>query len=161
MKTIRTLPPVCLLISLLRLISGKLRFSKTYHGKQILNSSDEAYTIFRHVLVHPKIEGSDNCVFMVRFKFAHLSHRANKAASIIPMLLITGLPGFMQKMYAVDPDSGYWSGVYQWRTQLDLEAYKQSFVFKMMNKRAVRGSIVSEILAHKNITELIQNKTSK
>ncbi len=80
---------------------------------------------------------------MVRFKFSKLSHKANTIASIIPMLLITGYPGFQVKMYGVNHTNGYWQGMYQWESKQALEEYKKSFVFRMMNKRALENTLYS------------------
>ena len=82
---LRKNPFVCLIVSLLRLLIGRLRLSKQYLGNSLINSN-------------PK------CVFIVSFKFSRLSQKANKIASIIPMLLITGFPGFETKIYAVNKE---------------------------------------------------------
>ena len=110
-------------------------------------------------MIHPQSMGSDTCVFVVSFRFAHLSHKANKLASLIPMLLIAGFPGFMQKIYAVDPESGYWSGMYQWRSENDLKAYQKSLVYRMMNKRAVKGSVTSLIMPYSSLNDYIKKQT--
>lgn len=150
---IRKIPPVCLLISLGRLLSGRLRFSKSAIAVELRSADGSSCRIFRHIMIQPLDEESNSCVFIVSFKFAHLSHRANKLVSIIPMLLIAGYPGFMQKMYGVDPVSGFWSGLYHWRSQDDLEAYQKSFVYRMMNKRAVKGSVTSLTLPNMKLDD--------
>ena len=94
---------------------------------------------------------------MVRFKFARLSFRANKLASIIPMLLIAGFPGFRQKIYAVNSQTGYWQGMYQWRSEADLQEYLQSFVYRMMNRRALDNSLTTRVYPGKTIEELINS----
>ena len=94
-------------------------------------------------------------------KFASLTHKANKIASIIPMLLIAGFPGFNTKMYAANNKNGYWQGMYQWKSKQTLEEYKQSFVFKMMNKRAIKNTVSSmEFENHQLINFVEQNKDS-
>ena len=103
----------------------------------------QKYTIFRHITVFPVEDIEQAVTFIVRFKFARLSHNANRVASIIPMLLITGFPGFQTKMYAVNKENGYWQGMYQWKTQKHLEDYLKSFVYKLMNKRAIQETIIS------------------
>jgi len=103
----------------------------------------QEYAIFRHIRTHPQKEKGKTTVFIVSFKFARLSHKANKIASIIPMLLITGFPGFNTKMYGVNKKNGYWQGMYQWESKDALDEYKKSFVFKMMNKRVIKETIHS------------------
>lgn len=140
---IRKSPPVCLWISVLRLILGRLRFVKPYLGNSIKMEDGQEFTIFRHITAYPLDECKAAVVFIVRFKFARLSHRVNKMASIIPMLLITGFPGFQAKMYAVNKKNGYWQGMYQWESKHALQEYKKSFVFKVMNRRAIKNSLIS------------------
>jgi hypothetical protein len=57
------------------------------------------------------------------------------------MLLIAGFPGFHAKMYGVNKETGYWQGMYQWESKAALEEYKKSFVFRMMNRRAIDSSL--------------------
>lgn len=93
--------------------------------------------------------------FVVRFKFARLSHQANKMASIIPMLLIAGYPVFFQKLYAVKKENGYWQGMYEWESLEHLEAYKQSFVYRMMNKRSLNGTLNSQTFPDCQLSDMI------
>jgi hypothetical protein len=140
---IRKSPPVCLGISIMRLMVGRLRLSKTYTGQTIEAEDGQEYTVFRHIRIYPDQEVVSPVTFFVRFKFSRLSHKANKIASVIPMLLITGYPGFHMKMYGVNRVNGYWQGMYQWESKQALDEYKESFVFRMMNKRAITSSISS------------------
>jgi len=93
-KIIRKNPPICLGISLLKLILGKLRIRKQFVGQTIKTEDGQGFTIFRHITKYPSPGSDTTIVLLVSLKFARLPHRANKIASIIPMLLITGYPGF-------------------------------------------------------------------
>lgn len=115
------------------------------------------FTIFRHVTKHPLKQSTSDCVFIVSFKFAHLSHRVNKLASVMPMLLITGFPGFIKKMYAVNIKNSYWQGMYQWKSKEHLEEYKKSFVFRTMNKRAISSSITSVEMINHELNDFVNN----
>ena len=139
----RKSPPVCLFISIGRLLAGKLKLSKQYLKDTVKMDDGQEFTIFRHITKYPHRNDEQAVTFVVRFKFARLSHNANRFASIIPMLLITGYPGFQTKMYAVNTENGYWQGMYQWKTQKHHEDYLKSFVYKMMNKRAIQETISS------------------
>lgn len=151
----RKSPPVCLFISLLRLLSGSLRIVKQYKGQSVQAEDGQEFIIFRHITAHPLREQETASTFIVRFKFARLSHNANRFASIIPMLLITGFPGFQTKMYAVNKENGYWQGMYQWKTSKHLEDYLKSFVYKMMNKRAIQETISSMKFNNHLLTDYI------
>ena len=156
---IRKSPPICLGLSLIRLLFGRLRILKQYTGTTVKMDDDRHFRIFRHITTYPLEESKTSTVFIVRFKFARLSHKSNKIASIIPMLLITGFPGFDAKMYAVNFENGYWQGMYQWKSKDHLEDYKKSFVFKMMKKRAISESLSSIDLEGRKLIDFIeQNK---
>lgn len=139
---LRKSPPVCIFISLMKLLTGKIKYSKGFIGTHIKMEDDEVFEIFRHVKYYTRDNNNnDNVVFIVRFKFAKFSHNTNKFLSVLPMLLITGFPGFKQKIYAVNCDTGYWQGMYQWESKEILDEYRKSFVFKVMNKRAAEGTV--------------------
>lgn len=151
----RKTPFVCLIISIILLLIGKLRLTKKYLNNTIKMECGNKFVIFRHITTDPLIQVDSKCIFIVSFKFASLSHKANKLTSIIPMLMIAGFPGFYAKIYAVNQDNEYWQGMYQWKSVEHLEDYKRSFVFKMMNKRAIPGSITSVELINQSLAEFI------
>jgi hypothetical protein len=136
-------------------IIGKLRLSDRFVGREVNMQEGQVFTVFRHITRHPLPESDAPVVFIVSFKFARGSHEANKLASIVPMLLITGFPGFAIKMYAVNKSNGYWQGMYQWQSKQALEAYKQSFVFRMMNKRAIKDSLKILVVENQTLVDFM------
>jgi hypothetical protein len=154
-QTMRKIPPICLIISLMRLLIRDLRLPKHHAGKTLGMENGEEYTVFRHITRHPAHHYGSGCVFVVRFRFARLSHKANKLASIIPMLIISGYPGFVSKIYAVNLKNGYWQGMYQWESLKRLAEYKNSLVFRIMNKRALPDTIESFVIRDNSIEEYI------
>jgi hypothetical protein len=152
-KKVRILPPVCLSVAILELLTGKLRMSREFVGCETISDDGQAFTVFRQIKKSRAVSSDDPATFVVRFKFAHLSHRANKLASIIPMLLIAGFPGFVQKLYAVNKSSGYWQGMYEWRSANHLEIYKTSFVYRMMNKRAIKGTVETHSVSNSHLLD--------
>ncbi len=103
---IRKTPIVCLIIAVIKLLTGRLRLSKHYLNSMIEIESGKKFVIFRHITTYPLNQVNGDCIFIVSFKFARLSHKANKLISIIPMLIIAGFPGFVAKMYAVNQGDG-------------------------------------------------------
>ena len=164
---LRKLPVVCLVIALLKMLVGRFKFSRLYKGNVIQMEDGIVFKIFRDItLIRNKtildpITVNDSCVFIVRFKFSKLSHRANKIVSVIPMLIIAGSPGFEQKIYAVNPDNGYWQGMYQWQSLAHLEDYKRSFIYRMMNRRAVPESIKTMQWKNQTLDNFIRHHTDK
>ena len=156
-NNIRKTPLVCLMIAIIKLLTGRLRLSKHYLNNNIKMGNGKRFIIFRHITIYPINKNEGGCVFIVSFKFARLSHKANKLTSIIPMLMIAGFPGFAAKMYAVNPDDGYWQGMYQWKSIEHLQDYKKSFVFKMMNKRSLKDSINIIEMTNQKLTDFIDS----
>ena len=157
----RKLPPVCLSIAILDLLSGKLRMSQEYRGSKIRFYDNQSFIIFRHIKKRKLTFSEDPVTFVVRFKFARLSHKANKLASIIPILLIAGSPGFVQKVYAVNNTNGYWQGMYEWKSEDHLEAFTKSFVYRMMNKRALMGTVQAHTFLNPGFSDLIETEISR
>ena len=154
--SVRNNPFVCLLLSLGRVLVGRLKYSKEYVGKTLTMENGEKYYIFRHIRSVPQSHDEQGSVFIVNFKFARLSQNTNRFVSKFPMLLITGFPGFRVKMYAVNQENGYWVGIYQWESKHALDAYKQSFVLRMMNSRAIDGSVTYHELDNYRLTDYIE-----
>lgn len=154
----RKSPPVCLFISIGRLLTGKLRLSKHYLKDTVKMEDGQEFSFFRHITKSPVKNTEQAVTFIVRFRFARLSHNANRFASVIPMLLIAGFPGFQTKMYAVNNENGFWQGMYQWKTKKHLEDYLKSFVYKMMNKRAIQETIKSIQYENKSLDNFIKEK---
>jgi len=152
----RKSPPVCLLTSLGRLFIGKLRVSQNYRGARIKMKDGQEFTIFRHITKLPDRKIKHPVTFIVSFKFGRLSHNGNRLVSIIPMMLIIGFPGFQTKIYAVNKANGYWQGMYQWKSQMHLEAYLQSFIYKMMNRRALKETLSSEVHNDQSLVDYIE-----
>jgi hypothetical protein len=153
--SVRKNPFVCLLLSLGRMLIGRLKYSKEYVGTTLNMENGEKYNIFRHIRSVPQFHDEQGSVFIVNFKFARLSQKANRFVSQFPMLFITGFPGFRVKMYAVNRENGYWLGIYQWESKHALDAYKQSFVLRIMNSRAREGSVTYHELDHYRLTDYI------
>ena len=154
----RTIPPVCLGISIARLITGRLRLSRTLKVQTLKMHDGQEYTVFRQIRLTSEMKEASPITFIVRFKFTRLSHKANKIASLIPMLLITGYPGFNIKIYGVNRASGFWQGLYQWSNPNALEDYKQSFVYRMMNKRAIKSTISALELENQALMDYIEDR---
>jgi hypothetical protein len=149
-----------MITALFRLAVGKLKLNDRYHSKTVEMQDSGKFTIFRHISQRNEMLFAAGTVFIVRFKFARLSHRANKKASVIPMLMIAGFPGFVQKIYAVNPQNGYWQGMYQWESSQSLEEYKKSFVFRIMNKRAVPETVSSFEIENEKLSNFIESNCS-
>ncbi len=154
---LKEIPPFCLANALVGLLVRRLRLIKRFRNTCIKMPDGSIFRIFRNIGTNPIKSGPDHCVFIVSFKFSRLSHQANRVASVIPMLIIAGFPGFVQKIYAVNDDNGYWQGMYQWESEEHLARYQRSLVFRVMNKRAIPGSIRSMVLPDRELGHFVES----
>ena len=128
------------------LILSGLTFPQKYHGKMVRMEDGVTFHIFRHMHLKSGNGYSNGAVFIVRFKFRKFSHKTNMRLSKIPILLIAGFPGFMDKIWMIDWKTDCWQGVYQFENVGAIEKYKKSFILKIMNKRAQSDTISYLIL---------------
>jgi hypothetical protein len=112
--------------------------------------------IFRHMKIEKKRKTSTGAIFIVRFKFNKFSHEANMRTSMISIPLIAGFPGFRDKLWMIDWETGYWQGIYQWDNTAAIKKYQKSFVFGIINKRSVENSISYKVIPNLNIDEFLR-----
>lgn len=157
-KNIRHNPFLCLLITIGNVLRGRIHLSKEYRGKMLRMDDKQTFTIFRHVTLDFNTSDSEEtpAVFIVRFKFAKLSQKANRITSLIPIPLIVGFPGFRDKIWMVNEQNGYWQGVYQWESEKAVEDYQQSFVLGIMNRRSIQESLSYTILPNTRLSEYMR-----
>lgn len=159
--TLNNFPPYVVITSLIKTaylaLLWRVHFKKDYIGKTVQMDDGQTFTIFRHIALNSqkKRSGVAQTVFRVRFKFAALSHNANKKASLIPIPLIISSRGFHSKIWMLNKTTGYWQGVYQWDSEKSVEEYKNSFVLGVMNKRAITESISYEVLPATTVSDYI------
>ncbi|MEW5957887.1 MAG: YdhR family protein [Chloroflexota bacterium] len=160
-KNIRQNPLVCLLVAGSHALSGRIRFLAQHTTETISMDDGQLFTIFRHVTLdtNKRNEAETMTVLVIRFKFATLSQKANRLASLLPIPLIIGFPGFKEKIWMINNDTGYWQGVYQWESEEAVEEYKKSFVLGVMNKRALPGSISYKIIPNTDLSEYIRRNS--
>jgi hypothetical protein len=96
---------------MLKSLTGKLRMTQELVGHQTHTGIGLPCTIFRQIKRREPEFSDKQVTFVVKFKFARLSHKANKLVSLLAMLLIAGFPGFVEKIYALQKETGYWQGI--------------------------------------------------
>jgi hypothetical protein len=135
----------------------RLRFSREYLGKTFLLGESRRFTAFRHVILDPgpADTGRPPAVLVVRFKFARGSRRANRIASLFPVPLIVGFPGFREKVWLIDERAGDWQGAYEWESGSRAWEYAQSFVLGMMIRRAVKDSVSFAVMPKTSLSHYL------
>ena len=162
--TLNQFPPYIVIKSLIKTtylaLFWKVHFKKEYISRIVQMDDGQTFTVFRHISVAMKNRqpNTSPALFSVRFKFAALSHKANKWASLIPIPLIIASPGFGSKIWMLNETTGYWQGVYQWDSEAAIEAYKQSFVLGVMNKRAISDSITFETIPDTTVSQYLNRR---
>jgi hypothetical protein len=116
----------------------------------------QEFTVFRRLKVDDQGYNHDNqAVFKVRFKFKNLSTGANKRLSIIPAPFLMGMKGFREKDWTINENTNDFQGIYQWSTKETAERYPDTFIFKLMTKRAAPGTVSYEILPNTDLSEYL------
>lgn len=160
-SAIRKHPLVCALVATARLLQGRLRRARPLVGKTLCMKDERKFEVFRHVtldLGEDTGQAAAPAILVVRFEFARLSQRANQLTSLIPIPLIAGFPGFRHKLWMVDSQTGCWQGVYEWANARAAQAYEQSFVFGVMNRRATPGSLFTELLPATSLGDFLEER---
>jgi hypothetical protein len=140
-----------------RLLSGRVHFLKEYVGEVITMENGRQFRVIRDLKVDPKQKPEKSvAIFKVRFKFSSLPLAVNKRLSLIPAPFLMAKKGFHQKIWTVAED-GYFQGIYQWATKKFAEEYPKSFIFKMITKRSVEGTLSYEIIPDTILSEYIES----
>ncbi len=154
---LRRFPPVCLLVAAVLALIGRLRFRRRLVGRELVMDDGRRYRVFRHLTLRSS-NGAAPAVLVVRFRFARFSQPANRRLSLIPVPLIGGFPGFRQKLWMVDEETGAWQGVYEWESAAAVELYRRSFVLGMMNRRADPGSITYTVIPQTRLADYLEER---
>ena len=155
----RHVPPVCLLVAVVLLLLGRLRFRRRYVGR-VFVIEGQRFRVFRQLVLsgtREEAQGSP-AVFVVRFKFARFSHDLNRLLSFVPVPLIGGFPGFRHKLWMVDEDTGCWQGAYEWESAEAVETYRHSLVLRAMIRRAAPGSVSSTVIPQTRLVDYLNSR---
>lgn len=159
---LRKLPIVCFFIALAYLLIGRLRFPKRFLSRSFDLDEGQTFTVFRNMRLKTNCESEPNgfAVLAVKFRFARFKHETNRRLSLIPIPLIAGFPGFREKMWMVNEKTSEWLGLYQWESEQHAKAYKNSFVLRLMTRRASGGSVSMQIVPKISISDYLTNINS-
>jgi len=138
------------------LLRGYVHFPKEYVGDVLTMEDGQMFTVFRRLKVDGKGDNPDDlAVFKVRFKFKNLSTGANKRLSIIPAPFLMGMTGFREKNWTINENTNDFQGIYQWTSREMAERYPDTFIFKLMTKRAAPGTVSYEIIPNTDLSEYL------
>ncbi len=156
--------PTCIALSLYRLPARGIGFSGRHLKTRLCLERTKDFVPFRQIVrqsqSHARAGRRQKVVLVVRFRFTHLSHHANKVASLLPMPAITGFPGFASKLYAVHNVDGAWLRVYEWKFINHLRRYRNALVFRVMQKRVVADSLFIDAIDQKTLAEFVMEHST-
>jgi hypothetical protein len=151
----KRLNPISALINTVALgLSGRIHFPRNRVG-QAYWLDGEKWVIFREVQIDPRPDQpqSPGAIFRPRFHVSGMSVRVNILFSWIPAWFILGLPGLRSKLWLVSPDTGDFSGYYEWDTVRDAENYARSFAAGFMTRRSIPGSVSMKVIPQADICQ--------
>lgn len=151
----RRLPPICLCVGTVLAVFRRLRLNHRYVGKEIVTEDGRHFRVFRHLSRRGRANGKPS-VLVVRFRFTRFSHRVNRALSLIPVPLIGGFPGFRHKLWMVADATGEWQGIYEWESDDAARLYRQSFVLRLMTRRADPSSITFTLHSRVQLADYLE-----
>ena len=145
---VNKLSPIYSLIHFIGLaVSGRLHFPRQRVGQELWLDG-EKWVIFRQAVVDPG-KGQPfkpGAVFRPRFHVAGTSVRRNIRFSLIPIPFYVGMPGFRSKLWLAQPESGDFSGYYEWGTLEQAENYSHPLAAGFMTRRSVPGSVSFRVI---------------
>lgn len=158
MKNKRSLPISCLLNGWKYILLRQIEFQTKIIGKEMCMPDGHAYIVFRHMHKVHSDTNKANAIFIVHFKFNKFNDRINRILSCIPIPMIAGFPGFCDKVWMHDVNSGFWYGLYAWEDEDAIEDYKKSFVLRLMIHRADKKSIHMEQICNCTLDNFIKTR---
>jgi len=141
---------------------GRVQFPEEHLGGVLKVEDGQEFTVFRRLKI--AIKGHDPrefAVFRVRFKFKSLEPGANKWLSMIPAPFLIGMKGFCEKYWTIDENTDFFQGIYQWESKETAEKYPDSFIFKLMTKRSIPGTLGYEVLPNTKLSDYIAGRLIK
>jgi hypothetical protein len=138
-------------------LSGRVSFPEEYSGAYLKMEDGQAFRVFRRVKVDGRGDSFDDlAVFRVRFQFKNLSNSANRRLSVIPAPFLMGMKGFREKCWTIDEDANLFQGIYQWSSREAAEGYPDTFIFRVMTKRAAPGTVSYAIIPNTEISAYLR-----
>jgi hypothetical protein len=143
------------------LLSGRVSFPDKYVGSKITLENGRQFTVLRTLHVKTKSNSpADYATSIVRFKFGGLSLETNKNLSMIPAPFLMGMPGFIEKNWVFNEETGEFQGIYKWESKAFADNYPDSFIYKLMTKRAAPGSLTYEVVTNTEMSSYLENLIS-
>ena len=71
-----------------------------------------------------------------------------------------GMEGFIEKDWTINEETNEFQGIYQWSSKETAQRYPETFIFKLMTKRAAPGTVSYEVISETVLTEYLTRISS-
>ncbi len=144
---LHTLPPVAAMAGLVRMLTGRVHFDRDRIGDVLTMENGERHRIFREMRVDPAgdVMQESAVTLKLRFRFTRFSSGTNQILSLLPVPVIAGMPGILQKTWTYCDETGYSQGIYRFESDLLAEGYLRSLLIRVLKGRTVEGSFAWNI----------------
>jgi len=85
---------------------------------------------------------------------ARLRRRIFERACIVNTLLFAGVPGYVTKLWMVNPPTSDYAGLYSWRSASEAESYGR-YITSILRPLSARGSIGFNVVADRTLDEYL------
>ena len=144
----------------LNIFGGHVHFPEKYVGQHLTMEDGKKFLVYRRLMISNENDAdSAPAVFKVRFQFKNLKPSINKQLSLIPAPFLIGMKGFREKYWTFDEHSGFFQGIYQWESEEAAKNYTGSFIYKLMTKRSLKGTLSYEIFPDTDLSQYIEKRS--
>ena len=71
------------------------------------------------------------------------------------------MEGFLEKDWTINEATNEFQGIYQWSSTEAAENYPDSFIFKLMTKRAAPSTVTYEIMPDTDVSDYLSTISNK
>jgi len=72
-----------------------------------------------------------------------------------------GMKGFREKDWTINENTNEFQGIYQWSNKDRAVQYPETLIFKLMTKRAAKGTLSYKIILNTEISEYLSTLREK
>ena len=130
---------------------GEVHLVRGRVGQTLTMSDGRTYRVFRETVKEPVDDPSRPAVLLARFHLRgmgprrRLLHALFRRLCIVTTPFFVGLGGFGSKLWMVDPATGDFAGLYDWRGVHDARAYAEGLM-RVLRPLSARGSVSYELV---------------
>jgi hypothetical protein len=130
--------------SLINAAAGRAHLDGGGGRPSVVMNDGEHFAIFRRMHLDAPGQPAPSGEFRVRFQ-TRMAPQLNELFAWLPIPLFSGLPGFRDKTWLVNQETGFSAGIYHWQTVADAARYARSPALAFMTRRSVPGTVRHQV----------------